>query len=113
MNLRVFIPTRNFAVINAGSNTEENSKEFHIKQNALCVTQNLKAPKLNHPSPKEKHVLKNASQNLHTATVYNLTVEKDHVYYANGLLVSNCDALTGTVEQRDNNGSVPLEGLFW
>lgn len=113
MNLRVFIPTHNFAVINAGSNTEENSKEFHIKQNALCVTQNLKAPKLNHASPKEKHVLKNASQNLHIATVYNLTVEKDHVYYANGLLVSNCDALTGTIEQRENNGGAPLDGLFF
>jgi len=26
--------------------------------------------------------------------VYNLTVEKDHMYYANGILVSNCDAMT-------------------
>jgi Hint domain len=25
--------------------------------------------------------------------VYNLTIERDHVYFANGLLVSNCDAL--------------------
>lgn len=34
------------------------------------------------------------------ARVYNLTVEKDGCYYANGILVSNCDALTGTVEKR-------------
>lgn len=27
--------------------------------------------------------------------VYNLTVDKDHVYYANGVLVSNCDAASG------------------
>lgn len=32
--------------------------------------------------------------------VYNLKVEKDGCYFANGILVSNCDALTGTVEMR-------------
>ena len=26
--------------------------------------------------------------------VYNLTVEKDHLYYAGGFLVSNCDAMS-------------------
>ena len=30
--------------------------------------------------------------------VYNLTVDQDHVYYAHGLLVSNCDCLTGVCE---------------
>jgi len=29
-----------------------------------------------------------------TAVVYNLTVDGAHVYYANGILVSNCDAMT-------------------
>jgi hypothetical protein len=28
-----------------------------------------------------------------TETVYNLTVEDQHEYYANGILVANCDAL--------------------
>ncbi|VIF35474.1 phage protein [Clostridioides difficile] len=31
--------------------------------------------------------------------VYNLTVEGNHVYYAHGFLVSNCDATTGVAEK--------------
>ena len=31
---------------------------------------------------------------LHKSDVYNLTVESAGCYYANGILVSNCDALT-------------------
>nr|WP_235697847.1 hypothetical protein [Clostridioides difficile] len=31
--------------------------------------------------------------------VYNLTVEGNHVYYAHGFLVSNCDAITGVAEK--------------
>ena len=29
----------------------------------------------------------------HASAVYNLTVEGAHEYYANGILVSNCDAI--------------------
>ena len=35
--------------------------------------------------------------------IYNITVDKDHVYYANNLLVSNCDALVYFV-WKDNSG---------
>ncbi|WP_367101570.1 hypothetical protein [Fusobacterium gastrosuis] len=31
--------------------------------------------------------------------VFNISVDKDHVYYAHGLLVSNCDTLTGIAEK--------------
>jgi hypothetical protein len=31
-------------------------------------------------------------QDVGYATVYNLTVDDAHEYYANGILVSNCDA---------------------
>jgi hypothetical protein len=34
------------------------------------------------------------SNKLQTELVYNLTVEGDHVYFANGQLVGNCDALS-------------------
>ena len=37
-----------------------------------------------------------------TASVYNIKVDKDGCFYANGILVSNCDALTGTVEHRES-----------
>lgn len=39
--------------------------------------------------------LQNAGQ---PKAVYNLCVDKDHVYYANGILVSNCDALSMQVD---------------
>lgn len=32
--------------------------------------------------------------------VYNIKVDKAGCYYANGILVSNCDSLTGTIEKR-------------
>ena len=37
--------------------------------------------------------LENDTQTTTLRKVYNLTVEHDHVFYANGILVSNCDAL--------------------
>ena len=33
-----------------------------------------------------------------THEVYDLTIEKDGCYYAEGILVSNCDALAGAIE---------------
>ena len=41
---------------------------------------------------KLRHVAEGAEQRLHTEAelVYNITVDRDHVYYANGLLVANC-----------------------
>lgn len=43
------------------------------------------------------------------APVYNLTVESEHEYFANGLLVSNCDALGYLVWQECN----PLRHATW
>ena len=37
--------------------------------------------------------LKAVAGNAQKQRVYNLTVEEDHVYYANGILVANCDTL--------------------
>jgi hypothetical protein len=38
--------------------------------------------------------------------VYNLTVDGPHEYYANGILVSNCDALRYFVAQVDDVAGV-------
>lgn len=40
-----------------------------------------------------------------TAQVYNLTIERAHCYYANGILVSNCDGLTGIYEKEIADGN--------
>lgn len=38
--------------------------------------------------------------------VYNLNVDEAHCYYANGILVSNCDMLTGIYEKEIADGNV-------
>lgn len=48
-----------------------------------------------------------AVQNINTniEKVYNLTIETAHCYYANEILVSNCDALTAIVERELADGN--------
>ena len=43
------------------------------------------------------------------AEVFNLTVEHDGLYYANGILVSNCDSLAGHIplHQRGDQRAIP------
>lgn len=58
----------------------------------LSVPRNL----LSTNTQKIKHAAEFAEINLlglQRERVYNLTVERDHVYFANGILVGNCDAL--------------------
>lgn len=57
------------------------------------------------------HVQRHTETSTGKVKVYNLTVEKDGCYYANGILVSNCDALTGTVEKRKRQAQ-NLTGIF-
>ncbi|HGM3420531.1 hypothetical protein [Clostridioides difficile] len=58
-----------------------------------------------HLPKKDKHVQSHAQTDSTTlieskkVKVYNLTVEGNHVYYAHGFLVSNCDAITGVAEK--------------
>jgi predicted phage terminase large subunit-like protein len=54
----------------------------------------------------------NAEQNLECSTlsrkVYNLTISLDHVYYANGILVSNCDTMTQALRYLNTFSSKPF-----
>ena len=68
-----------------------------VKQYALFVAKNIKRP----TQLVLDIVARNASKSIcitrkrgrrSLAPVFNLTVEKDHCFYANGVLVSNCDA---------------------
>lgn len=56
-------------------------------ESATSAVHNTALRSLNRP----EHVQDNAGENFQT--VYNLTVSQDGVYYANNILVSNCDAL--------------------
>ena len=93
---------QNFAQINVEKDGEENIGELNIKAHVLCAGMNLKEQNIKHPHQKEKHaqnfVQTDSIIKTEKKKVYNLTVDKDHVYYAHGLLVSNCDALTGICE---------------
>lgn len=57
------------------------------KEPAPFVYQGLKLEEMRKPKRVQGNVLVNYDQEI---DVYTLTVEKDHVYYANGYLVENC-----------------------
>lgn len=67
-----------------------------LKKIALYVEKNLNIKNVQgkiRKQTKYKLVAGRVNQNWHgetTSKVYNITVEKDHVYYAHGLLVANC-----------------------
>lgn len=60
----------------------------------------------------ELHAEINADQNLGneklSRNVYNLTVSSDHVYYANGMLVSNCDSVSQVLRYLSIYSSDPI-----
>jgi hypothetical protein len=59
----------------------------------LFAEQNLKPQEPTDTQMERKPAAEDAgaSSTGRTERTYNLTVDKDHVYYAHGLLVSNCD----------------------
>ena len=62
-----------------------------LAQNVLSVTASSKQRSGTQNPEIEKHVQSPAPVPLGDQKVYNLTVDVDHVYYASGVLVSNCD----------------------
>jgi predicted phage terminase large subunit-like protein len=96
----------NSAQTNAVKHGEVNTRDLSIQRIAPFAEKNLQQQNVNHLPLGERHVQKRAQTFLTTKIekqkVYNLTIEKDHVYYADGLLVSNCDATTGVAEIINN-----------
>ena len=85
-----------------------------LRNNAAFAGVSSKATSTTEPRP----VLRNA---VHVcgiypagiATVYNLTVDQDHEYYANGILVSNCyDSLRYGLKRIGGAGQKPLADLL-
>lgn len=100
-----------FVVKSVENNTVESTQELATSLNVSIVEKNLPAQKSSKVSLK-KGFVQEAAQTETGQKVYNITVEKDGCYYANGVLVSNCDALTGTVEKRKKRGKQDVAGFF-
>jgi len=83
---------QDFVPIIATSNGDIETNAQYSKSNVLFVEKSLKPKAHTGTKTEARLVAESAGENLigRIEKVYNLTVEKDHVYYANGLLVSNC-----------------------
>ena len=83
-------------------------KHGHIekKKNVLYVGRNL------FQKPKQENIVVNNAKLEHIEKekklVYSLTVDKAHVYYANNILVANCDALVHLINSTIANRTATL-----
>ena len=81
--------------------------------NVSYAERNLKpkyhtATKAEPPKPVAESAVVNTNGNERKKEkVYNITVEKDHLFYAGGFLVSNCDAMTQALNRLIYNSSEP------
>lgn len=90
-----------FAVRNVNHKTEEIKRKIWSRNNVLFALRNFIL--VNIKTKKPVHIV--AVQNTERIeTVYNLTVHNTHEYYANGILVSNCDALRYVIYTHDFGG---------
>ncbi len=81
-----FIPTRNFALANA-SNAMQEPRSVTTKIESVRFAQ-TPSQSTNTPSKQSAHA------SAHIKNVYDITVEDAHCFYAGGVLVGNCDALS-------------------
>ena len=100
-----------FAQTSVVRSGEVTTGESNTPQPVLCAAKSSKEQNINLRRKNQRPVQNCAQTDLIGCTerkaVYNLTVDQDHVYYAHGLLVSNCDALTGVCE--DVNDIIRLD----
>lgn len=78
------------------------NRDIAKQHNANYVVKHLLTRNINKASLNEDFVVPPVRQHMQTELeidVYNLTIENVGVYYANGILVSNCDAITGVCEK--------------
>ncbi|MBR2215977.1 MAG: phage terminase large subunit [Selenomonadaceae bacterium] len=101
-NLKATLTEQDFARINAANAGAESIIALNTQPCVLSAAKNLReqniSPQLRNQKPAQSYAQIGLITSAEKVKVYNLTVERDHVYYANGILVSNCDALTGVCE---------------
>lgn len=89
------IKMQSFAAINAANNIGQNSQDLQLCAKSAEMYSRMEVKQ------NESFAAIHAQQDTTTSTVpvYNITVEDAGCYYANGVLVSNCDTLTGIIEK--------------
>lgn len=104
------IGMQSFVAMNVGKNIAQ--EPCHTLVHADNAGKNLDTVKGSHQARNGNFVAGDAQQHIatHTAQVYNLTIEMAHCYYANGILVSNCDGLTGIYEKEIADGNTKPYG---
>lgn len=105
----VNIVTKNMKRCNFGVNFVLINAVIIIKEKILCglilklfvkfVENNLKENIIGNQKKCQEHAQQVVNQKLDMQLVYNLKVKDVGVYYANNILVSNCDCLTGVYEK--------------
>jgi hypothetical protein len=95
-----------FAPTIATLNGDIGAKNSHSQPNVLFAEQSLRLPEPIGIQMEQKPVAEDARANStgRIERTYNLTVDKDHVYYAHGLLVSNCDAMSQALNRLIHRG---------
>jgi hypothetical protein len=88
---RLFLPEKNTAMPTVRQSQESNLERMTFKERVLFVVQTLKRINILKSKPAPRIV--QISQLQEPRDVYNITVDIDHVYFANGVLSCNCDAL--------------------
>ena len=99
--LNPHIPTRCFAATNAVTTTEENTSltTQGFAKNAEKSSNTEKAYLLNQIENSAAARATSLTAIENAKDVYNITVEDVGCYYANGILVSNCDCATMVIER--------------
>lgn len=95
--------SQNTVQTNVDTDTERNTDTM-IECSSVCgVDESLLQPSRSIQGGLEGHAVENVQASWRE--VYNLTVESAHVYYANGILVSNCDAFTQAISNMLSRGT--------
>lgn len=95
-NSPLAVPSRQiFAQTTTQNNGSFKTDTIQRRENVWCA--DLSSP-LNKDGLRRRHVQVDAQRYTGIKPVYNITVEKSNMYYANGVLVGNCDALQGVVQ---------------
>ncbi len=99
-NLQAKRRNKNFALINVNHNLEEIIKQIISQNNVNGVVRILKQTDIIKLCVAQEHVqIKTCGLKEKTKRVYNLTIEENHEYFANDILVSNClDSLRYSLE---------------
>jgi hypothetical protein len=84
---------QDFVVSTARCKIGETLKKIQKLENALFAIKNIQQINIQYQKPVHSNVVIKIIKNLKKEDVYNLTIEEEHEYFANNILVKNCDSL--------------------